>query len=133
MLVLAIAGLIFLIVFLAVPALQRSQRDTQRRTDTGRLLTYLSNYQSNNRGALPDVAATQTLFKTNYAKELNSPSTGTAYTINFAVIANTDVNTIQIGVANKCSGDAFLATGATARNVAVRLPLEGGGAYCTDQ
>ncbi|PLS80866.1 hypothetical protein CYG49_03830, partial [Candidatus Saccharibacteria bacterium] len=34
-LVLAIAALIFLIVFLAVPALQRGQRDTQRRSDVG--------------------------------------------------------------------------------------------------
>ncbi len=32
-LVLAIAGLIFLVVFLALPALQRSQRDTARRQD----------------------------------------------------------------------------------------------------
>lgn len=32
-LVLAIAGLIFLMVFLALPALQRSQRDTQRKQD----------------------------------------------------------------------------------------------------
>ena len=30
-LVLAIAGLIFLMVFIALPTLQRSQRDTQRR------------------------------------------------------------------------------------------------------
>ncbi|MBS7346174.1 MAG: type II secretion system protein, partial [Candidatus Sacchiramonaceae bacterium] len=29
-LVLAIAGLIFLVVFIALPALQRNQRDTQR-------------------------------------------------------------------------------------------------------
>ena len=30
-LVLAIAGLIFLMIFVALPALQRSQRDTQRK------------------------------------------------------------------------------------------------------
>ena len=36
-LVLAIAGLIFLMVFIALPALQRSQRDTQRRNDLGRV------------------------------------------------------------------------------------------------
>ena len=35
-LVLAIAGLIFLMVFLALPALQRSQRDTQRKNDMAR-------------------------------------------------------------------------------------------------
>lgn len=32
-LVLAVAGLIFLMVFLALPALQRSQRDTQRKSE----------------------------------------------------------------------------------------------------
>ena len=37
-LVLAVAGLIFLMVFLALPALQRSQRDTQRKNDARNLL-----------------------------------------------------------------------------------------------
>lgn len=52
-LVLAIAGLIFMMVFLALPALQRSQRDTQRQNDISRLQTQLVQYQSNNRGRLP--------------------------------------------------------------------------------
>ena len=52
-LVLAIAGLIFLMVFLALPALQRSQRDTQRRDAYSEFLTQISNYQANNRGRLP--------------------------------------------------------------------------------
>jgi prepilin-type N-terminal cleavage/methylation domain-containing protein len=37
-LVLAIAGLIFLMIFIALPALQRSQRDTQRKRDADRFL-----------------------------------------------------------------------------------------------
>ena len=52
-LVLAIAGLIFLMVFIALPALQRNQRDTQRKNDISRLQGALQNYQSNNRGKLP--------------------------------------------------------------------------------
>lgn len=52
-LVLAIAGLIFLMVFVALPALQRSQRDAQRRNDISLLLTKIMNFQTNNRGALP--------------------------------------------------------------------------------
>ncbi len=52
-LVLAIAGLIFLMVFLALPALQRSQRDTQRRDDLARFQTSIANYQTNNRGKIP--------------------------------------------------------------------------------
>ena len=38
-LVLAIAGLIFIMVFVALPALQRSQRDTGRREDVMNLIS----------------------------------------------------------------------------------------------
>lgn len=57
-LVLAIAGLIFLMVFVALPALQRSQRDTQRRNDMSRVDTSLVQYQTNHSNLsvnLPDV------------------------------------------------------------------------------
>ena len=46
-LVLAIAGLIFLMVFVALPALQRSQRDTARRNDMSRVDTSLVQWQTN--------------------------------------------------------------------------------------
>ena len=49
-LVLAIAGLIFLMVFLALPALQRSQRDTQRKQDVAMVVTTLHNWKTNNKG-----------------------------------------------------------------------------------
>ncbi len=52
-LVLAIAGLIFLMAFIAVPAVQRTQRDARRRDDIGTVLTAIQKYQNNNRGALP--------------------------------------------------------------------------------
>lgn len=52
-LVLAIAGLIFMMVFIALPALQRSQRDTRRRDDMLTFLSTVKKYQQNNRGALP--------------------------------------------------------------------------------
>lgn len=57
-LVLAIAGLIFLMVFLALPALQRSQRDTQRRDDMARFAAQVVNYQTNNRGRVPNTSLT---------------------------------------------------------------------------
>lgn len=47
-LVLAIAGLIFLMVFIALPALQRSQRNTRRRQDMARIITAINDYESNN-------------------------------------------------------------------------------------
>ena len=49
-LVLAIAGLIFLMVSLALPALQRSQRDTQRKQDVAMVVTTLHNWKANNKG-----------------------------------------------------------------------------------
>ncbi len=52
-LVLAIAGLIFLMVFIALPTLQRSQRDTQRRNDLGRVSSQITSFQTNNGGKLP--------------------------------------------------------------------------------
>lgn len=53
-LVLAIAGLIFLMVFIALPSLQRSQRDTERRNAMARVQTQIMNYQNNNNGKLPN-------------------------------------------------------------------------------
>ena len=52
-LVLAIAGLIFLMVFIALPALQRSQRNTRRRQDMARILAQFTEYSSNNNGQVP--------------------------------------------------------------------------------
>lgn len=52
-LVLAIAGLIFLMVFIALPQLQRAQRDTQRKQDISKLQSAITAYQGNNNGRLP--------------------------------------------------------------------------------
>ena len=52
-LVLAIAGLIFLMVFIAFPALQRGQKDTQRRDDMARFSSQLAQYQANNYSKVP--------------------------------------------------------------------------------
>ena len=53
-LVLAIAGLIFLMVFIALPALQRGQRDAQRKQDLSRVSVQLTNYLASSRGSVPD-------------------------------------------------------------------------------
>lgn len=55
-LVLAIAGLIFLMVFIALPALQRSQRNNRRRQDMSRILSAFNDYQVNNGGRMPDLS-----------------------------------------------------------------------------
>jgi prepilin-type N-terminal cleavage/methylation domain-containing protein len=57
MIVLAIAALILLIVFLAVPALQRSSRNTQRKNDAANISSQISSLESNNNGKLPSGVA----------------------------------------------------------------------------
>ena len=53
LIVLAIAGLILLVVFLAVPALQRNSRNTQLKNGVSSVLAGVSEYVSNNDGKLP--------------------------------------------------------------------------------
>ncbi|MFZ2560160.1 MAG: type II secretion system protein, partial [Candidatus Nanoperiomorbaceae bacterium] len=51
-LVLAISGLIFLVVFIAWPALQNSQADTARRQDVGRVVSAIESYKVDNQGTI---------------------------------------------------------------------------------
>ena len=53
LIVLAIFGLIMLVVFLAVPALQRNARNTAIRNDAGNLLSGVSEFQAANNGKMP--------------------------------------------------------------------------------
>ena len=77
-LVLAIAGLIFLMVFIALPNMQRSQRDTQRRNDYSALSANITQYITNNNGALPNVGAVVSANK--YINETGEDPDGNTYT-----------------------------------------------------
>ena len=57
LIVLAIAGLIMLIVFLAIPTLARSSRNTQRKHDVATILEAVSRYELNNSANFPATAA----------------------------------------------------------------------------
>ena len=57
-LVLAIAGLIFLMVFIALPALQKAQRDRQRDNNISQILAALENYKTHNNGRYPGTIRT---------------------------------------------------------------------------
>ncbi|MFO0881872.1 MAG: type II secretion system protein [Candidatus Saccharimonadales bacterium] len=50
LIVLAIAGLIMLVVFLAVPALQRNSRNNGRQNDASRVAAAVSDWTANNQG-----------------------------------------------------------------------------------
>ena len=53
MIVLAIAGLIIAVVLVAVPQLQRNQRNEARRSILNRIKTEIDNYSGNNQGKYP--------------------------------------------------------------------------------
>ena len=132
-LVLAIAGLIFLVVFLALPALQRSQRDTARKNDLGRFMSQISSYQSNNRGAVPanaDLAATFVpAYLTMSGAETFADPQKDDYT--YATGAGTPtVGTIQYAVGGRCGANGAVAVSGNNRQIAASVGLEGGGAYC---
>lgn len=90
LIVLAIAALIFLIVFLAVPALQRNARNNGIKNDAANLLAGVSTFESNNSGQLPTgVSATSCL--------------GTGGTVTFQGAAGTQTNDVSIQPTTKCS------------------------------
>ena len=128
-LVLAIAGLIFLVVFLALPALQRNQRDTQRRNDVGRAVTAVTNYSANNNGQIPTNQGELDTVGSDYLNvaddDFADPSEGD-YDINYTADAP------DLGEMNYISGATCEAGGAGSRTFKVTTDLEGGGTYCQD-
>lgn len=153
-LVLAIAGLIFLMVFVALPALQRSQRDTQRRDDMARFLSQLNQYQANNGGKVPKAAKTDyDKFIADYLRvQTSSTETNTAQD-QFVDPSgqNYNVATVTVCANGNCkqastsddykSGNIRVYTNATCdgenpkylqgeRKIAITYKLEGAGTYC---
>jgi prepilin-type N-terminal cleavage/methylation domain-containing protein len=134
-LVLAIAALIFLMVFVALPALQRGQRDTARKRDLGTAQTAVNNYQSNNRNSLPAVGDWNTTkFVGNYLRSngdtFEDPTRG-PYQLTVTDTDPTfdkDTAVITVSPGKTCDGESLADAGA--RKVALRLKLEGGGIAC---
>lgn len=125
-LVLAIAALIFLIVFLALPQLQKNRRDTQRRNDGGRIVSQLESWAGDHNGTYPTDAEFIAGFKDNYVDgDITTPENG-SYTLQVA--APTAVNQVQYLSSgdNGCDGTAL-----GAREVGVKVGLESG-EYCQD-
>lgn len=147
-LVLAIAGLIFLMVFIALPALQRGQRDAQRKNDLSRVMTKINDYSTNNRGAIPASLITTygsppRSFVYNYLGNNSNNVAGTDFqdpqvgTYTFAIANSTPPTTPSLGniyydTASKCGTDGAVVTGST-RQYTLRTFLEGQSTlYCID-
>ena len=138
MIVLAIAGLILLIVFLAIPALQRSSRNTQRKADVGRVGSAATTIVSNGNGDM------NTLTRAAVVKEVSNPSY-----YDFSVASNLLVNVQSSGSSTqpavtskdvvdvegnaKCSGTTAVYA---ARQIAILYAVESGTgttSICIDQ
>lgn len=77
-LVLAVAGLIFAMAFIALPALQRSQRDNDRRDDMTKFITEVKRYQTSNRGNLPSgLESVNFVDEKNFDNQCSSSQSGT--------------------------------------------------------
>lgn len=135
LIVLAIAGLILLVVFLAVPALQRNARNTTRKSDVAAVLAGISEYINNNDGTQPanqtnmgsgntatiGTAGNTVDVKLGSYKSADISSTTTASTTN-----PNDVNKVVVVYGGKCSttsiGDST--TGGPSRGFVALYTLE---------
>ncbi len=129
MIVLAVAGLIMAIVFLAIPALQRSNRNTQRKNDATRLAGLVAEYNSNNNGALP----------ANVVAALNTPTWTYFTTVSLSTFAGLPAtapnsDTMYLVTGTKCGAavtDVPLA--GTTRQSVVYFGVEPSGTQCLSQ
>ena len=102
LIVLAIAGLIMLIVFLAVPALQRNSRNTQYRNDAANILGGVQELMTNNNGAVPAASVSTTA---------NSAAANVLTNANSKNITKLTI-TATVGAITPTLTDATLVTGA---------------------
>lgn len=127
LIVLAIAGLILLVVFLAVPALQRNSRNTQRKQDVGALLSAVTEWSNNNNGKLPSATGTDRADAVANAK-LGYYDAATAGVISWGTSSSSnpdDTEKIVIVTGAKC-GTGGAAAAAGTRQVAALYTVESG-------
>lgn len=135
-LVLAIAGLIFLMVFIALPALQRNQRDTQRRNDLSRVQSAIQNYQTNNRQSLPTFDGNFiSQYLTTGGDKFTDPN-GNDYSFKEGATVGSTFDTTQsvifVTKGAICGDNNSVTTGQGQSKVALQYKLEGGGVACVN-
>lgn len=150
MIVLAIAGLIILVVLLAVPALQRNSRNTTIKNDAAAVAGAINEYQSINNGKMPTnvVSSTSEDTVTVSGSIGTTPVTGKVQggtKVSIMNVAGEDgsyvpANFSEIGVVigKKCdtAGTGVDSAASNARAVAITYKLEtagsGGATACTE-
>jgi prepilin-type N-terminal cleavage/methylation domain-containing protein len=124
LIVLAIAGVIMLVVFLAVPALQRNSRNTQRKSDASHLAGLYSEWISNHSGtAMTKVndntgAAGADLTNEKFSI-MTTPTAGGAVTAGYTAPASPAADTFYIFSGATCNGSSAVGATGGARSVIV--------------
>lgn len=120
-LVLAIAALIFLMVFIALPALQRGQANNARKNDASTIASAIGTYRSNSRGGLPTTYASLTEYVDNLS-QLNLPATGNIPTGEGTLQSgesDENLDSVQVRLRAKCNDAADAAVAGTNRQAVV--------------
>lgn len=140
MIVLAIAGLIMLIVFLAVPALQRSAHNTSIKNDVSNILGAMNTYVNNNNGTMPTTASiTGNVVTVSGGADTNDATGKVGYvstisptTLSSDVPSLPSVGTVAIVLDATCNAAGTQPqTGDNARQYVAFYQLEGGASECT--
>jgi len=137
LIVLAIAGLIMIIIFFAVPALQRNSRNTQLRNDANVVLGFVNEYAANNNGTMPAAACipSTTDGKVYLSSDATCDATDTlggnirgGITLtNATTTAEANTQAISVHLNRKCAAAGAVAASATNRAVAITYKTETSG------
>lgn len=129
-LVLAIAALIFLMIFVALPALQASQRDTSRKQDVSIVASAVTKYTSGERKSI--TASTSNADLQAYVDSLDQYDI-TNVTIQSNLSSDPGVTDVFVYPSAQCDGSGVTSSGGNARKSAVRVELDKDGTfYCVD-
>ncbi len=131
-LVLAIAGLLLVIVFLAVSGAQKSRRDSQRKNDLSRIAAQLENYASNTNGDYPTVANWGAFTTSNYISGANLKDPSTAGSYDFTVAAVAGATATVPAAVTTAAPTAQVTYAISGRTYQVCIGLEQGTSSCRD-
>lgn len=149
-LVLAIAGLIFMMVFVALPALQRAQKDTETKNNVSVIAAGIVTYVSNNSGVFPLATSITTSNLTSglgaYISEVFRSNTSlvtvktAAVPIGGTLVSPVSVGEVTVVKGTKCGLESVVG-GVITRNlsqdnsprsysIVAHLEAGGGSSYC---
>ncbi len=125
LIVLAIAGLILLIVFLAVPALQRNSRNTQYRSEAAGILAASTEFLNNNPNKTVPVNTDNTAIM-DLTKTKNITTLTIQVEAGTAVPASGNFSTAVLRTGAKCNANNNETDGGSTRGMALLYNIENG-------